>query len=52
MIPQSYSVQTMAVTRATYEYIPSTYLVCENDAAAPEQFQEMFAAKAQKISEI
>ncbi|KAI9037129.1 alpha/beta hydrolase [Aspergillus affinis] len=51
LIPQSYAVQTTAVTRAACEYIPSTYLVCENDAAVPAQFQEMFAgmAKAQEI---
>ncbi|PWY95830.1 hypothetical protein BO94DRAFT_530561 [Aspergillus sclerotioniger CBS 115572] len=46
LIPQSYLVQTTCVTRAAYEYIPSTYLVCENDQAAPPQYQEMFAALA------
>ena len=44
LIPQSYAVQATVVTRAAYDYIPSTYLVCENDAAAPARFQEMFAA--------
>ncbi|KAA8646620.1 hypothetical protein EYZ11_013394 [Aspergillus tanneri] len=46
LIPQSYKVQTMSVTRAAYEYVPSTYLICENDKAAPPQYQEMFAGIA------
>ena len=36
--------QTTKLTRAAWRYIPSTYLVCENDKAAPPQYQEMFAA--------
>ncbi|KAE8149090.1 Alpha/beta hydrolase fold-1 [Aspergillus avenaceus] len=49
LIPQSYLVQTTPTTRAAYEYIPSTYLICEGDQAAPAQFQEGFAnlAKAE-----
>lgn len=46
MIPQSYLVQTTKLTRAAWRYIPSTYLICENDKAAPPQYQEMFAASA------
>ncbi|MCJ1310146.1 hypothetical protein MMC25_003807 [Agyrium rufum] len=46
MIDQSHAVQNTEVTRASYQYIPSTYLVCENDQACPAQFQEMFAAQA------
>jgi len=46
LIPQPHAVQTTILTRASYRYIPSTYLVCENDQAAPPQFQEMFAASA------
>ncbi|KAM3065245.1 hypothetical protein ACMFMG_004367 [Clarireedia jacksonii] len=34
------------LTRAAYKYTPSTYLICENDQAAPLQYQEMFAATA------
>lgn len=51
LIPQSYKVQTTPLTRAAYEYIPSTYLITENDRALPVQFQEMFAAsiKAQVV---
>ncbi|KAL3488562.1 alpha/beta-hydrolase [Aspergillus germanicus] len=46
LIPQSYKVQTTPVTRAAYEYIPSTYLVCENDKAVPPELQRMFAGMA------
>ncbi|KAE8332765.1 Alpha/beta hydrolase fold-1 [Aspergillus sergii] len=46
LIPQSYRVQTTPVTRAAYEYIPSNYLICENDRAVPRQFQRVFAGKA------
>ena len=46
LIPQSHKVQTTKFTRAAYRYIPSTYLICENDQAAPPQFQEMFAGSA------
>ncbi|KAL1988106.1 hypothetical protein VTN96DRAFT_1137 [Rasamsonia emersonii] len=51
LIPQSYKVQTTPLTRAAYEYIPSTYLITENDRAVPVRFQEMFAAtiKAQVV---
>ncbi|KAJ5274030.1 hypothetical protein N7478_009155 [Penicillium angulare] len=43
LIPQSYKVQTTLVENTAYEEIPSTYLICENDKAAPPQYQEMFA---------
>lgn len=46
LIPQPYRVQTTKLTRAAWRYIPSTYLICENDQAAPPQYQEMFAASA------
>ena len=46
LIAQSYQVQTIKLTRAAWRYIPSTYLICENDQAAPPNFQEMFAASA------
>ncbi|EPE35860.1 alpha/beta-Hydrolase [Glarea lozoyensis ATCC 20868] len=46
LIPQSYAVQKTELTRGAYKYIPSTYLICENDKAAPTQYQEMFAASA------
>ncbi|KAL9138777.1 MAG: hypothetical protein Q9175_000043 [Cornicularia normoerica] len=46
LIPQSYLVQTTKLTRAAWRYIPSTYLICENDKAAAPQYQEMFAASA------
>lgn len=38
--------QTAKLTRAAWRYVPSTYLICENDHAAPPQYQEMFAASA------
>jgi hypothetical protein len=43
MIPQSYAVQRTKMTHAAYKYIPSTYLICDNDQAAPPQYQELFA---------
>ncbi|KNG83266.1 hypothetical protein ANOM_008542 [Aspergillus nomiae NRRL 13137] len=46
LIPQSSLVQTTPTTRAAYEYLPSTYLICEGDQAAPAQFQEGFASLA------
>lgn len=47
LIPQSYQVQTVKLKRtAAWHYIPSTYLICENDQAAPPAFQETFAASA------
>lgn len=46
MIPQSYAVQSTKMTRGAYKYISSTYLICENDQAAPPQYQEMFAQMA------
>lgn len=51
LLYQSYAVQTTKLTRAAYNYVPSTYLVCERDATAPVQVQEMFAAsvKAKEI---
>ncbi|ORY19061.1 catalytic protein [Clohesyomyces aquaticus] len=45
MIPQSFAVKTTDITRTAYEYIPSTYLVCEKDNAVPFQAQEMLATK-------
>jgi len=40
-------VQTVKLKRtAAWHFIPSTYLICENDQAAPPAFQEMFAASA------
>ena len=38
--------QTTKLTRAAWRYIPSTYLICENDQAVPAQYQESFAAMA------
>jgi pimeloyl-ACP methyl ester carboxylesterase len=46
MLPQSHGVEQTRFTRAAYKYIPSTYLVCENDQAVPVQFQESFAKMA------
>ncbi|MCJ1360079.1 MAG: hypothetical protein MMC33_010082 [Icmadophila ericetorum] len=51
LIPQSHKVQDTKLTRAAYKYIPSTYLMCENDQAAPLQYQEMFAASS-KATEV
>lgn len=46
LIAQSYQVQNTKITRAAWRYIPSTYLICEKDQAAPPKYQEMFAASA------
>ena len=46
MVAQSYAVQETKLTRAAYKYIPCTYLVCENDQAAPVVYQERFAEMA------
>lgn len=42
IIDQSYAVQTTKLTQAAYRYIPSTYIVCENDQSVPPAFQEQF----------
>ncbi|CAD6591815.1 MAG: hypothetical protein ASARMPREDX12_005423 [Alectoria sarmentosa] len=47
LIAQSYRVQTTKLTRAAWRYIPSTYLICENDHAVPPQYQEVLAASAE-----
>ncbi|KAL8847550.1 MAG: hypothetical protein Q9221_007409 [Calogaya cf. arnoldii] len=47
LLPSSHKVQTTILTRAAWRYIPSTYLVCENDQAVPPHFQEAFAATIQ-----
>lgn len=44
IIDQSYAVQTTAITRTAYKYIPSTYVIAKDDHALPLQYQEMFAA--------
>jgi pimeloyl-ACP methyl ester carboxylesterase len=36
-------VQKSKIEVTAYKYIPATYMVCENDKAAPPQYQEMFA---------
>ncbi|KAI9034892.1 uncharacterized protein KD926_005156 [Aspergillus affinis] len=35
--------QSTLITCTAYEYIPSTDLICDNNQAAPAQYQEMFA---------
>ncbi|KAH9871548.1 hypothetical protein J1614_005803 [Plenodomus biglobosus] len=46
LIPQSHAVQKSEIEITAYKYIPSTYMVCENDKAAPPEYQEMFAGAA------
>ena len=46
LIAQSHAVQKTEITCTAYKYIPSTYLLCEKDKAAPPQYQEMFARAA------
>ncbi|GAA93279.1 hypothetical protein AKAW_11391 [Aspergillus luchuensis IFO 4308] len=38
MTTQSYLLQTTPTTRAAYEYLPSTYPLCEEDQAVPVPF--------------
>lgn len=45
-VDQSYAVQTTAVTNEAFRFIPSTYVVCENDRGPPPQYQEMFGKTA------
>jgi hypothetical protein len=45
-VATSYAVQTTRLTRAAYNYINSTYLVCENDQVIVREHQEMFARMA------
>lgn len=44
VIDQSYAVQTTSITRTAYKYIPSTYIVADDDHACPLRYQEVFAA--------
>jgi hypothetical protein len=46
LIPQSYAVQTSEIKLTAYKHVPSTYVICEKDQAAPSQYQEMFAGAA------
>ncbi|KAI1506466.1 alpha/beta-hydrolase [Biscogniauxia marginata] len=46
IIDQSYAVQTTKLSRAAYRYIPSTYVICENDKGPPPQFQEVCGKNA------
>ncbi|KAF2654653.1 alpha/beta-hydrolase [Lophiostoma macrostomum CBS 122681] len=46
MVPQSYAVQTTTITNAAYEFVPSTYVICDNDKAVPPQVQEIFSRAA------
>ncbi|KAI0405387.1 catalytic protein [Xylaria palmicola] len=45
-IDQSYAVQTTAMTNEAFRFVPSTYVVCENDRGPPPQYQEMFGKTA------
>lgn len=47
LIVQSYEVQKTILTGAAFKYIPSTYLICENDNSALKRYQEFFAARAE-----
>ncbi|KAK5999207.1 Alpha/beta hydrolase nvfD-like protein [Cladobotryum mycophilum] len=46
IIDQSYAVQTTELSRASYRYISSTYVITEIDNAVPVQYQKMFAKTA------
>jgi hypothetical protein len=38
--------QTSEIKLTAYKHVPSTYVICEKDQAAPYQYQEMFAGAA------
>ena len=44
LIGQSHNVEKTVVTQNPCKYIPSTYVICEDDQAVPCQYQEMFAS--------
>ncbi|KAI4131356.1 MAG: hypothetical protein LQ338_001241 [Usnochroma carphineum] len=46
LLPQSHKVEETQLTRAAWRYIPSTYIIAENDQAVPVQYQEGFAKQA------
>lgn len=45
-VDQSYAVQTTKMTNEGFRFVPSTYVVCENDRGPPQQYQEMFGKTA------
>ncbi|KAI0023170.1 alpha/beta-hydrolase [Xylariomycetidae sp. FL0641] len=45
-IDQSYEVQKTRLSRAAYRYVPSTYVVCENDQGLPPAIQRQFGKQA------
>lgn len=45
-VAQSYRVRSTQPPRAAWKYVPSTYLITENDQAVPSQYQEAFAKQA------
>ncbi|KAI9046063.1 uncharacterized protein KD926_006010 [Aspergillus affinis] len=47
IIPQPAGVFWTRVTRTAYKYIPSTYLICQNDVHMPPPFQEAFSSFAE-----
>ncbi|KAI1869821.1 uncharacterized protein JN550_005411 [Neoarthrinium moseri] len=46
IVDQSYAVQETKLSRAAYRYVPSTYLICEEDQAVPAAYQKIFAQLA------
>ena len=53
IIDQSYAVQESEVTNEAFRFVPSTYVVCEDDHGPPPQYQEMFGTTAgSKIEKI
>ena len=53
VVPQSHAVESTALTRASFTYIPSAYIICTEDKACPPQFQRMIAEQAKsKLEEL
>ena len=53
VVPQSHAVESTLLTRASFTYIPSAYIVCTEDQACPPQYQRMFADQAKsKVEEL
>ncbi|KAI0517536.1 catalytic protein [Xylaria bambusicola] len=45
-IDQSYAVQSTEITNEGFRFVPSTYVVCENDRGPPPKYQEIFGKTA------
>jgi pimeloyl-ACP methyl ester carboxylesterase len=49
LVPVSYASQTTPVTRAAWHDIPTSYVVCTQDAMLPPTAQEQMAARTERV---